>query len=188
MFVEKARKIQAFGAIGGIILDNQAGTNARLSPVFAMSGDGKDDIKIPLVFLFTEDGDLLTNALKEHPDLVVSLCDFNMVLAEAVEQSNETWSEVELVRAVQQALQGLEANDLLQHRTKVRHVLAKLLDQQRLGDVAGLLDKLQDLVHVTSRRSCSAPTSRLSSPNPATSIQAFLAFITKGHPDDSEAS
>ena len=35
-------------------MDNTPGTAAQSSPLFAMSGDGVDDIKIPMVFLFTK--------------------------------------------------------------------------------------------------------------------------------------
>ena len=46
--------IQSLGAVGGIVMDNTPGTAAQSSPLFAMSGDGVDDIKIPMVFLFTK--------------------------------------------------------------------------------------------------------------------------------------
>ena len=38
MFVDKARRIQAAGAIGGIVVDHTGGTAAESSPLFAMSG------------------------------------------------------------------------------------------------------------------------------------------------------
>ena len=36
-------------------MDNTDGTSASTSPLFAMSGDGVDDIKIPMVFLFMKE-------------------------------------------------------------------------------------------------------------------------------------
>ena len=36
-------------------MDNTDGTAAASSPLFAMSGDGVDDIKIPMVFLFMKE-------------------------------------------------------------------------------------------------------------------------------------
>ena len=36
-------------------MDNTDGTAASTSPLFAMSGDGVDDIKIPMVFLFMKE-------------------------------------------------------------------------------------------------------------------------------------
>lgn len=41
--------------------------------MFAMSGDGKDDVKIPVVFLFTKEANKLKDALKINKDLEVSL-------------------------------------------------------------------------------------------------------------------
>ena len=41
------------------MMDNTDGTAATSSPLFAMSGDGVDDIKIPMVFLFAEESNQL---------------------------------------------------------------------------------------------------------------------------------
>lgn len=68
MFVDKARRIQKVGAIGAIILDNTPGTNSATSPLFSMSGDGIYDIKIPAVFLFTQDASKLRLALSRDPE------------------------------------------------------------------------------------------------------------------------
>lgn len=40
--------------------------------MFAMSGDGKDDVTIPVVFLFTKDKEKLMAALKKEPKLKVN--------------------------------------------------------------------------------------------------------------------
>ena len=72
----QARRLEALGAVGGIVLDNTPGTSAKTSPMFAMSGDGTDDVSIPLVFLFSADAELLLNALDKHPDLEAVLSDF----------------------------------------------------------------------------------------------------------------
>ncbi|MPC13214.1 ER degradation-enhancing alpha-mannosidase-like protein 3 [Portunus trituberculatus] len=76
MFIEKARRLETLGAVGGIVLDNTPGTSAKSSPMFAMSGDGTDDVSIPLVFLFSADAELLLNALDKQPDLEAALSDF----------------------------------------------------------------------------------------------------------------
>jgi len=73
MFVEKARVLQSLGAVGGIVLDSTEGTAAATSPLFAMSGDGVDDISIPMVFLFMEEARHLLEVLKHEPDLEVTL-------------------------------------------------------------------------------------------------------------------
>ena len=73
MFVEKGRVLQSLGAVGGIVLDNTEGTAAATSPLFAMSGDGVDDVQIPMVFLFMEEAKLLMKVLAGEKDLLVTL-------------------------------------------------------------------------------------------------------------------
>lgn len=73
MFIDKARRIQKAGAIGGIILDNTPGSSAETSAMFSMSGDGTDDIKIPVVFLFAQDAFKLLLTLSKTPDIEVSI-------------------------------------------------------------------------------------------------------------------
>ncbi|XP_057333329.1 ER degradation-enhancing alpha-mannosidase-like protein 3 [Microplitis mediator] len=67
MFIEKARMIEKAGAIGGIVLDTVIGSTIATSAMFAMSGDGisKDDIKIPLSFLFNVEANELVRAISE---------------------------------------------------------------------------------------------------------------------------
>lgn len=76
MFVEKARKIQKAGAIAGIVIDNTPGSSSSTSPMFAMSGDGNDDIKIPVVFLFAQDANKLVLALIYNPKLEVTIGEY----------------------------------------------------------------------------------------------------------------
>jgi len=62
MFVDKARKAQGIGALGIIIVDNLEDTSHSTSALFAMSGDGVQDVNIPSLFLFGKEGnDLLWN-------------------------------------------------------------------------------------------------------------------------------
>ncbi|XP_069686401.1 ER degradation-enhancing alpha-mannosidase-like protein 3 [Periplaneta americana] len=75
MFVEKARRIQKAGAIAGIVVDNTPGTSAATSPMFAMSGDGTDDVTIPVVFLFYQDASQLLQAVGSNPALEVTVAD-----------------------------------------------------------------------------------------------------------------
>lgn len=79
MFIEKARRIQQAGAVAGIVLDNIDGSSAATSPIFAMSGDGKevDDVTIPVVFLFSmEASELLKAIAVANGDLTVTLGNF----------------------------------------------------------------------------------------------------------------
>lgn len=72
-FVDKARRAMRAGAKAVIIFDNVADTSIMNQPPFAMSGDGKDDVKIPTCFLFTNEAIQLRNALNIDSELEVSL-------------------------------------------------------------------------------------------------------------------
>lgn len=61
------------GALAVIIFDNVPDTSINNQPPFAMSGDGKDDVKIPTCFLFTNEAIQLRNALNMNSSLEVSL-------------------------------------------------------------------------------------------------------------------
>jgi len=68
MFIEKARHVQLLGGVGIIIIDTDESSSSKTQPMFAMSGDGSEDVTIPAVFLYHEDGKILTNALDEYRD------------------------------------------------------------------------------------------------------------------------
>ena len=49
----QARRLQKAGAVGGIVIDNSPSTSADAAPLFAMSGDGTEDVQVcsPLALL-----------------------------------------------------------------------------------------------------------------------------------------
>ena len=65
--------IQSLGAKGGIVLDNVKDSSINDSPMFAMSGDGTDDVSIPMLFLFNKDANTLLEAVIDHEDMVVTM-------------------------------------------------------------------------------------------------------------------
>lgn len=73
MFVDKARNLQSKGAIGGIVLDQAQGSSSEVTSLFAMSGDGTNDVTIPMVFLFWTQGRDLFEALNKFPEVLVEL-------------------------------------------------------------------------------------------------------------------
>ncbi|XP_044751179.1 ER degradation-enhancing alpha-mannosidase-like protein 3 [Coccinella septempunctata] len=77
MFIDKARRIQNAGAIGAIIIDNVPGSSAITTPMFSMSGDGNDDVKIPVVFLYSKGATKLLIAIAENPSLEITLGQFD---------------------------------------------------------------------------------------------------------------
>lgn len=70
-FIDKARKAQAAGASGVIIIDDVRGTTADNQPMFVMSGDGKENVTIPVVFLFSKEGEQLRQAWLNDTSLQV---------------------------------------------------------------------------------------------------------------------
>ncbi|CAG4955210.1 unnamed protein product [Colias eurytheme] len=70
-FAQKVRHLQDAGAHLAIVLDNVKESTHESTALFAMSGDGKDDIQIPAVFLFSKEGAFLKAALKENPGLIL---------------------------------------------------------------------------------------------------------------------
>ncbi|KAF7669544.1 hypothetical protein LDENG_00155430 [Lucifuga dentata] len=75
MFAGKARRLQEAGAIGVIFIDHREGSNSEETPLFQMVGDGEstEDIHLPVVFLFSREGAVLTSALEEHRNVDVLL-------------------------------------------------------------------------------------------------------------------
>nr|XP_029545039.1 ER degradation-enhancing alpha-mannosidase-like protein 3 isoform X3 [Oncorhynchus nerka] len=73
MFAAKAHRLQEAGAIGVIFIDHREGSNSAETPLFQMVGDGGStaDITIPLVFLFSQEGALLSSALEDHSNVDV---------------------------------------------------------------------------------------------------------------------
>ena len=71
----EARRLQRAGAVGGIVVDNSPSSSSDAAPLFAMSGDGTEDVHIPLVFLYSSDADVLFKALLEDPQLKVTLAE-----------------------------------------------------------------------------------------------------------------
>uniref|UniRef100_A0A3B4BMC6 alpha-1,2-Mannosidase n=1 Tax=Periophthalmus magnuspinnatus TaxID=409849 RepID=A0A3B4BMC6_9GOBI len=90
MFAAKARHLQDAGATGVIFIDHREGSNSNDSPLFQMVGDGGStaDITIPLVFLFSCEGQILLDALEEHHNVDVLLLPQERQLGQAQKSSN----------------------------------------------------------------------------------------------------
>ncbi|XP_039949166.1 ER degradation-enhancing alpha-mannosidase-like protein 3 isoform X1 [Bactrocera tryoni] len=72
-FVSKARLAQAAGALALIVCDNVPGSSGEAQPMFAMSGDGTNDVTIPVVFMYSQEFIKLSNVTKENPKLIVRI-------------------------------------------------------------------------------------------------------------------
>ncbi|XP_067622052.1 ER degradation-enhancing alpha-mannosidase-like protein 3 isoform X2 [Eurosta solidaginis] len=72
-FVSKARLAEAAGAIALIVCDNVPGSSGETQPMFAMSGDGTDDVSIPVVFMYSLEYNKLGAVLKRKQKMSVRL-------------------------------------------------------------------------------------------------------------------
>ncbi|XP_048587140.1 ER degradation-enhancing alpha-mannosidase-like protein 3 [Nematostella vectensis] len=69
MFIDKARNAQKAGALAVIIIDNNDGSSSDSQPIFAMAGDGtSNDVRIPAVLLFHQEGQILMRAITAVED------------------------------------------------------------------------------------------------------------------------
>ncbi|KAI8123543.1 ER degradation-enhancing alpha-mannosidase-like protein 3 [Lucilia cuprina] len=72
-FVSKARLAQKSGALALIVCDNVPGSSGETQPMFAMSGDGNNDVKIPVVFMYSQEFTKLSTVMQRKPQLKVRL-------------------------------------------------------------------------------------------------------------------
>lgn len=59
------------------IADDNEGSSSDTAPLFQMAGDGKntDDITIPMLFLFSKEGNIILDAMREYLEVEVLLSD-----------------------------------------------------------------------------------------------------------------
>lgn len=64
-------------AVFNFWLDDNEGSSSDTAPLFQMAGDGKDtdDIKIPMLFLFSKEGSIILDAIREYEEVEVLLSD-----------------------------------------------------------------------------------------------------------------
>ncbi|KAK7867751.1 hypothetical protein R5R35_002254 [Gryllus longicercus] len=128
MFVDKARRIQKAGAIAGIVVDNTPGTSSATSPMFAMSGDGNNDVTIPVVFLFYQDASQLLQAVGQDPGLYVTL---------AEKMTSPQGKESEIAKYMSKAFSEKSSVDSTLERLK--DSMQEILNRQ--GDVQTTVNK-----------------------------------------------
>ena len=49
-----------------ILLDHTGGSTSESAPLFAMSGDGTNDVTIPMVFVFHQEGEKILDAFDHN--------------------------------------------------------------------------------------------------------------------------
>ena len=142
MFVVKARAVEKMGAVGGIVIDNNADSSASASPIFAMSGDGSDDVGIPLVFLFDLEGRRLLHAHWKKPRMKVVLTDGKNPSSPKKTTTTSTVTTIEEEFKVVTASDKDENNDAESKSNLANESHEKYLD------VFQVLDGDSEIVHV----------------------------------------
>ena len=77
LFVDKARQLQNAQAIGGIIIDHNTSLKSSNGSIFSMTGDGNNNVRIPLVLMFKDEAFHLLNLLSKYPNLIVYIGEAN---------------------------------------------------------------------------------------------------------------
>lgn len=114
-FAQKARNLQEAGATLAIIIDNLPDSTSDNSAIFAMSGDGKDDIDIPAVFLFASEAALLKEALTAEPELLITVGD----LLSLRRQYDNSCAEGQCDTSLQVPAQATNDKETFDHLKKV---------------------------------------------------------------------
>ena len=71
MFIEKARQLEYARATGGIVIDHNTSLKASNGAIFSMTGDGNNNVHIPLVLMFKDEAFQLLHLLSHQPNLIV---------------------------------------------------------------------------------------------------------------------
>ncbi|XP_058842684.1 ER degradation-enhancing alpha-mannosidase-like protein 3 isoform X1 [Acipenser ruthenus] len=90
MFASKARRLQEAGVAGVIFIDQGTDSSSEGTPLFQMVGDGgsTSEISVPLVFLFSKEGQVLLDALEEHSSVEVLLLPRNKQLGQDIKKKD----------------------------------------------------------------------------------------------------
>ena len=75
MFIEKARQLEFARSRGGIVIDHNNSLKASHGTIFSMTGDGQNNVAIPLVLIFKDEAFQLLHLLSREPNLIVYLGD-----------------------------------------------------------------------------------------------------------------
>ncbi|VVC96952.1 unnamed protein product [Leptidea sinapis] len=149
-FAEKVRNIQKGGAQLAIILDNIQGTTYETSALFAMSGDGKDDIQIPAVFLFLKESEYLSESMRVNPDIVLVIgelksmkreyeksCDEPLcgLLQSPISGDKESFDD--LKRVLSQLITQFELNSNDEQKTCNENTVQDFIPKEYIEDVRG---------------------------------------------------
>ena len=95
MFIEKARQLETVHAIGGIVLDTNLSLKSSNHSIFSMTGDGNNNVDIPLVLMFKDEAFQLLHLLSKQPKLIIYIGDENYLSESFYQQMDYIESLIE---------------------------------------------------------------------------------------------
>ncbi|CAF1229558.1 unnamed protein product [Rotaria magnacalcarata] len=157
MFIEKARQLERVQAAGGIVIDHNTSIKASTGGVFSMTGDGNNNVHIPLVLMFKDEAFQLLHLLSKQPNLIVYIGDQKLLkesfyehmeilesLLEPFNQTSNKWiygqiewlAKKQLCSKVPEKLKQLE---LVIHQES-DHVETEMLNNQPIIQIEHVID------------------------------------------------
>uniref|UniRef100_A0A673Y8D1 alpha-1,2-Mannosidase n=1 Tax=Salmo trutta TaxID=8032 RepID=A0A673Y8D1_SALTR len=137
MFAAKAHRLQEAGAIGVIFIDHREGSNSAETPLFQMVGDGGStaDITIPLVFLFSQEGALLTSALEDHSNVDVLMLPKERRLGKTTDKADKPLGKMNIkFRLAEEGEEGEARGPTLQFVLEKGEVVLEEEEYKQQGD------------------------------------------------------
>ena len=95
MFIDKARQLQNVQAIGGIVIDHDTSLKSSNGSIFSMTGDGNNNVRIPLVLMFQDEAFHLLHVLSKYPNLIVYIGEANRLSENFYQQMDVLESVIE---------------------------------------------------------------------------------------------
>ena len=142
MFVQKARNCQKLGAIGLIVIDNEQDSTASLTNMFSMSGDGKNDVQIPVLFLYGVEGHTLLDTILTYPDVVIHMMPAANPRSSEHNQEEDREQDEDESNTQSKNSQDEEAREVLRKElNRISHLSTLLVDMEDIGKLVKIKDQ-----------------------------------------------
>ena len=119
MFIEKARQLEYARAMGGIVIDHNTSLKASNGAIFSMTGDGNNDVRIPLVLMFKDEAFQLLHLLSHQPNLIV-------YIGEEKQLEESFYQQMNSLESLMQPWNGTSERWTYGHWPKTRRLCAEV--------------------------------------------------------------
>ncbi|CAF0742825.1 unnamed protein product [Adineta ricciae] len=138
MFIDKARSLEHANAIGGIVIDHNLSLASSTGSIFSMTGDGNNNVHIPLVLMFKDEAFQLLHLLSKQPYLIIYIGDGNYLaesfyaqidyiesLVDASKRINRRWTygQHEMIDQKKQCL--VISEKLIRFETRIKQYVTR---------------------------------------------------------------